>query len=92
MPKRETDVRVLSFKSRIGQLGSLKYAHHLGRAGAGTLGEQLILQEFVTHSINPALLAIEGAADFAAGDRLGGIAGFGTDGAGLADRTNGSAS
>jgi hypothetical protein len=45
------------------------------------LGEQLILQELVTHSINfslPTLGSVLGAAAFAAGDRLVGTICFGS--------------
>jgi predicted Abi (CAAX) family protease len=45
------------------------------------LGEQLILQESVTHSINlslPPLVSILGAAAFAAGERLAGTICFGS--------------
>ena len=34
------------------QIGSLKWLHHLGLNRFATVGEQLILQELVTHSIN----------------------------------------
>lgn len=62
------------------QTGSLKYLHHFGLNRFATLGEQLIVQEAVTHSIKP-LLPLElvlGAAAFAAGDRLGGTTCFGS--------------
>ena len=35
------------------QVGSLKFTHHFGWNCFFTLGEQLILQLSVTHSINP---------------------------------------
>src|SRR5262245_49210299 len=47
------------------QAGSLKYTHHFGRKRFFTLGEQLILHESVTHSINlslPPLASVLGAA------------------------------
>src|SRR5262245_34299756 len=63
------------------QTGSLKYTHHFGLWRFFTLGEQLILQDSVTHSINdlpPPLTSILGAAAFAAGDKLGGRTCFGS--------------
>jgi hypothetical protein len=63
------------------QTGSLKYAHHFGLNRFATLGEQLILQELVTHSINelplPPPVSVLGAAALAAGDKLGGTTCFG---------------
>jgi hypothetical protein len=55
------------------QTGSLKYTHHLGLNRFAILGEQLILQELVTHSINEPLLPLGfvlGAALRAAGDKF----------------------
>src|SRR5215813_15121602 len=63
------------------QTGSLKFTHHFGRKRFFTLGEQLILHELVTHSINlslPPLGSVLGAAAFAAGDRLVGTICFGS--------------
>ena len=64
------------------QTGSLKYTHHFGLKRFFTLGEQLILQESVTHSINDLpllpLAFVLGAAAFAAGDKLGGTTCFGS--------------
>jgi hypothetical protein len=64
------------------QTGSLKYTHHFGLKRFFILGEQLILQDSVTHSINdlalPPLTSILGAAAFAAGDKLGGRTSFGS--------------
>ena len=62
------------------QIGSLKYTHHFGLNRFATLGEQLILQDSVTQSINPLLpLAfVLGAAALAAGDKLGGTTCFGS--------------
>jgi hypothetical protein len=54
--------------------------HHFGLNRLATVGEQLILQELVTHSINevlPPLASILGAATLAAGDKLGGTTCFG---------------
>src|SRR5262249_57970704 len=61
--------------------GSLKWTHHFGRKRFFTFGEQLILHESVTHSINlslPPLASVLGAAAFAAGDRLAGTICFGS--------------
>ena len=53
------------------QIGSLKFTHHFGRNCFFTLGEQLILQLSVTHSINsPAVAPVSGAAALAAGDKF----------------------
>jgi hypothetical protein len=53
------------------QIGSLKFTHHLGWNCFFTLGEQLILQLSVTHSINsPAVAPVSGAAALAAGDKF----------------------
>src|SRR5262249_60011835 len=63
------------------QVGSLKFTHHFGRKRFFILGEQLILHESVTHSINlslPPLASVLGAAAFAAGDRLVGTICFGS--------------
>ena len=62
------------------QIGSLKRLHHFGLNRFFTLGEQLILQELVTHSIKPLLPLglVLGAAAFAAGDRLAGTICFGS--------------
>jgi hypothetical protein len=63
------------------QIGCLKYTHHFGLNRFATSGEQLILQEFVTHSINrslPPLGSVLGAAALAAGDKLGGTTCFGS--------------
>src|SRR5215813_8185131 len=63
------------------QTCSLKYTHHFGRKRFFTLGEQLILHESVTHSINlslPPLASVFGAAAFAAGERLDGTICFGS--------------
>jgi hypothetical protein len=63
------------------QIGSLKYTHHFGLNRFATLGEQLILQELVTQSINeslPPLASALGAAALAAGDKLGGTTCFGS--------------
>ncbi|MGA8825728.1 MAG: hypothetical protein WB613_23175, partial [Pseudolabrys sp.] len=64
------------------QTGSLKYLHHFGLNRFANLGEQLILQELVTHSINEAPLlplgSVLGAAARAAGDKLGGRTCFGS--------------
>src|SRR5215471_1683248 len=55
-----------------GQIGSLKRAHHFGLNRTATFGEQLILQDSVTHSISSPLLSFAsvGAAAFAAGDKF----------------------
>ena len=61
--------------------GSLKCTHHFGRKRFFIFGEQLILHELVTHSINlslPPLASVLGAAAFAAGDRLLGTICFGS--------------
>ena len=53
------------------QIGSLKFTHHFGWNCFFTLGEQLILQLSVTHSINsPAIAPVSGAAALAAGDKF----------------------
>ena len=56
-------------------IGSLKFAHHLGLTRFSNLGEQLTLQESVTHSINMvsslSFAPLE-TADLAAGVRLRG--------------------
>lgn len=53
------------------QIGSLKFTHHFGRNCFFTLGEQLILQLSVTHSISsPAVAPVAGAAALAAGDKF----------------------
>jgi hypothetical protein len=58
--------------------GSLKFTHHFGWNCFFTLGEQLILQLWVTQSNNPSPLfsvaSVFGAAAFAAGDKLFGTA------------------
>jgi hypothetical protein len=54
------------------QLGSLKRAHHFGLNRTATFGEQLILQDSVTQSINSPLVSfpsVFGAAALAAGDK-----------------------
>src|SRR5215510_683465 len=63
------------------QAGSLKYTHHFGRKRFFKLGEQLILHESVTHSINlslPPLASVLGAAALAAGDKPVGTICFGS--------------
>jgi hypothetical protein len=52
--------------------GSLKFLHHFGLNRSATLGEQLILQDWVTQSISsPGLaFAFAGAAAVAAGDKF----------------------
>ena len=58
------------------QIGSLKFTHHFGWNCFFTLGEQLILQLSVTHSINsPGVAPVSGAAALAAGDRFCGRTG-----------------
>jgi hypothetical protein len=53
------------------QIGSLKLTHHFGWNCFFILGEQLILQLSVTHSINsPAVAPVSGAAALAAGDKF----------------------
>jgi hypothetical protein len=55
--------------------GSLKFKHHFGLLRFGTLGEQLILQDSVTQSINllpwGELISVLEEAGFAAGDNVG---------------------
>jgi hypothetical protein len=55
-------------------MGSIKYTHHLGLNRFAILGEQLILQELVTHSINELPLfplgLVFGAAFRAEGDKF----------------------
>jgi hypothetical protein len=64
------------------QTGCLKYTHHFGLNRFASLGEQLILQELVTHSINELPLlplgSVLGAALRAAGDKFGGRICFGS--------------
>ena len=76
MAAADRDVR------RLRQIGSLKWLHHLGLNCFATVGEQLILQELVTHSINELpllpLASVLGAAALAAGDKLGGTTCFGS--------------
>jgi hypothetical protein len=72
--------RYLEWK-RHQKTGSLKCTHHFGRKRFFMFGEQLILHESVTHSINlslPPLASVLGAAAFAAGDRLLGTICFGS--------------
>lgn len=55
------------------QPGSLNRAHHFGLNRAATFGEQLILQDSVTHSMSSPALSFAsagGAAAAAAGERL----------------------
>jgi hypothetical protein len=59
----------------------LKWTHHFGLKRFFTFGEQLILQEAVTQSINlslPPVASVFGAAALAAGDRLAGTTCFGS--------------
>jgi hypothetical protein len=54
-------------------MGSLNRAHHFGLKRAATFGEQLILQDSVTHSMSSPVLSLAsggGAAAAAAGDKL----------------------
>ena len=68
------DVFVILWVRKIDRLystGSLKFTHHFGRNCFFTLGEQLILQLSVTHSIkSPAVAPVSGAAALAAGDKF----------------------
>ena len=50
--------------------GASKFAHHFGRACAGTFAEQLILQDWVSHGSKPLPLRVASgaAAALAAGD------------------------
>lgn len=58
-------------KAALRQIGSLKFMHHFGWNCFFTLGEQLILQLSVTHSINsPGVAPVSGAAALAAGDKF----------------------
>jgi len=59
-------------------VGASKFAHHFGRARAGTFDEQLILHDCVSHGSKPLLLADASgvAAALAAGEDNEG--GFGT--------------
>ena len=56
--------------------GASKFAHHFGRARAGTLAEQLTLHDCVSHGSSPLLLAVASgvAAALAAGEDNGGAA------------------
>ena len=55
--------------------GASKFAHHLGRARAGTLAEQLILHDWVSHGSKPLPLRVASgaAAALAAGDDNEGV-------------------
>jgi hypothetical protein len=76
------DVRLISesLKQMLNcySIGSLKFTHHFGWNCFFTLGEQLILQLWVTQSNNPSLplsvASVLGAAALAAGDKLFGTA------------------